>query len=359
MIDIEDQFTQRERAAAEFILGLRRQWATVMYPALVGEYERAAESVASPSEVRDAVHALPSYPWFSYMERLQQKMLWRLAADVILKRRDDLLDQLPERERPDGVASLKLDPDLTLPSWYTDYDIHMQPGGVYSDILSAYVYQFGARIVMLRQNDNLRFHRLFVDSALPDVKAATRVVDVGCGFGKSTQPLASRYEGAEVIGIDLAAPVLRLAYALAEEAGAAIRYLQADARSTPLEAGSCDIVTGTMVLHEMPEQAIIDTVAEASRLLKPGGHLRFLEFQLTGDPMRDVTIEEHAERNNEPYFHSLFASDLPAICRAFGIRDARWQAFDERSGGVSSSGWGERPEWHLPWSVLSGTKEGQ
>ena len=84
----------------------------------------------------------------------------------------------------------------------------------------------------------------------------------------------------------------------------------------------------------MPQGAIIETVKEAHRLLKPGGVIRFLEFQPTGDPVRDATVYEHAERNNEPYFRALFATDLIQLCVDLGLEDAKWVAFDERAEGL-------------------------
>ncbi|BCJ68505.1 class I SAM-dependent methyltransferase [Polymorphospora rubra] len=354
MFDVEERLTLDERSAVDFVLNLRKRWADTVYPALTQEYRATGEPAATIGDAGTRLRDLPLYPWFSHLERVQQKMLWKLAGDAVLRRADELVDQLARPERPKG--NLALDAGLDLPSWYTDYDIHIQPGGFFSDDLSAYVYEFGARIVMLRDNDGYKFHTLFTDTALPDVPGATRVVDIGCGFGKSTRPLVGRYPGAEVIGVDFAAPGLRLAHAEAEAAGLAIDFRQADGRATGIEADSCDVVTGTMVLHEMPAEAIRETIVEAARLLKPGGALRFLEFQLTGDPLRDATVYEHAERNNEPFFHALFGSDLLEICAQAGLTDASWTPFDERTHGVRPEGWGDRVEWHFPWAVLSATK---
>lgn len=356
MIDTEERLTLDERSALDFILGLRKRWADTVYPALVAEHQERGQRAESVDEAVAQLHELSLYPWFSHLERIQQKMLWRSTGDAVLRRGDELmaqLEDLPAQQR----STLTLDPDLALPSWYTDYDIHVQAGGVYSDDLSAYVYELGARIVMLRDNDGYKFHRLFAETALPELPAATRIVDVGCGFGKSTHPLVAKYPTAEVIGLDLAAPGLRLAHAEAEAAGLAVHYRQADARSTGLETGSCDVVTGTMLLHEMPAQAMRETIQEAARLLKPGGALRFLEFQPTGDPVRDVTIYEHAERNNEPFFRALFGADLLEFCREAGLTDPSWVPFDERKDGVRPAGWGDRAEWHFPWAVLAATKE--
>jgi SAM-dependent methyltransferase len=355
VLDIENRLTLDERSAVDFVLALRKRWADTVYPALTAEYQASGASGTTVQEVEQPLHVLGTYPWFSHLERSQQKMLWRLAGDAVVRRREELVADL-ESVPMQGHGTLTLDPDVELPTWYTDYDIHIQPGSFYSDDMSAYVYEMGARVVMLRDNDGYKFHRLFTETAMPDVPGATRVVDVGCGFGKSTRPLVGKYPGAEIIGLDLAAPGLRLAHAEAEDEQLPITYLQADAQDTGLEASSSDVVTGTMVLHEMPAEAMDRVIGEAARLLKPGGALRFLEFQLTGDPLRDATVYEHAERNNEPFFRALFATDVLAICARHGLVDAAWTPFDERAHGLSPDGWGSREGWHFPWAVLSATK---
>lgn len=356
MIDIEDRLTLDERSTVDFILDLRKRWCDTVYPALVSEFAATGMAPRTPQEAEAPLRELAAYPWFSHLERVQQKMLWRTAGDAVISRRRELVDDL-DAKGTEGAGRLVLDPHLDLPDWYTDYDIHVQPGGFISDDVSAFVYEFGARIVMLRDNDGYKFHTLFAQTALPERAEAKRVVDLGCGFGKSTRPLANKYPQAQVIGVDFAVSGLRLAHAEAEDEGLSITYVQGDARSTGLEDGSCDVVTGTMVLHEMPSEAIVETITEGARLLKPGGELHFLEFMLTGDPLRDATIIEHAERNNEPYFRALFATDTVAACDGAGLTNVRWRPFDERNIGVQPDGWGERSEWHFPWAVLSATKE--
>lgn len=349
--------TLDERAALDFVLTLRQRWADVLYPALRREYDRAVAeagpAAAPPGTGRAAVpivRALPSYPWFSWVERGQQKMMWRAVSDTVERRWEELAPLLGEVAEP--VGTLELDPGLALPDWYTAIDIHLQPGGVWSDDRAAFVYEEGAQIVMLRDNDEYRFHTLFTRTALPPGPHA-RIVDVGCGFGKSTRPLAAAFPGAEVWGVDLAAPVLRLAHATAERQGTPLHLRQADAAATGLEDGSCDVVTGTMVLHEMPVDAVAATLREAGRLARPGGAVRFLEFALTGDPCRDATVYEHGERNNEPFLPGLLDADVEGMCADAGLVGARWVPFDERGGGLQPDGWPpDRMEWHFPWAVL-------
>ena len=355
MRDIEEMLTLDERSSADFILSLRKQWAAAVYPAFINEFKNSGTKISSPQEGEVAMKAMSLYSWFSHLERIGQKMMWRLGSDVVFRCSDELLEQINSVAAV-GTGSLKLDPDLQLPKWYTDTDIHMQPGSFHSNDLSGYVYQFGARIVMLRDNDGYKFHKLFANTALPDLPADARIVDIACGFGKSTRPLVSRYPGAEIFGVDLAAPGLKLAHAEAEAEGLPIHFRQEDGRHIGLPDASVDLVTGTMILHEMPQSAIVEAIEEAARLLKPGGVIRFLEFQPTGDPARDATVYEHAERNNEPYFRALFATDLIKECERLGLKDAKWVAFDERTDGLSPQGWPERTDWHFPWCVLHATK---
>ncbi|MEY4280557.1 MAG: hypothetical protein RL313_820 [Actinomycetota bacterium] len=343
MRDIEEMLALDEKSSADFILALRKRWADTVYPAFIEEINASGVKINSPQEGEIKLKKMSLYPWFSHLERIGQKMLWRLGSDVVMRCNDELLDQLKDASNS-NKGSLELNPNLKLPKWYTDIDIHMQPGSFFSNDLSGYVYQFGARVVMLRDNDGFKFHKLFSKTALPDLPA------------NPTKPLVTRYPDAEIIGVDLAAPGLKLAHAEAESEGLAIHYKQQDGRKVGLPDSSVDLVTGTMILHEMPQKAIIETVEEAVRLLKPGGVIRFLEFQPTGDPVRDATVYEHAERNNEPYFRDLFATDLLKVCKKLGLKDAKWVAFDERADGLRPQGWPERSDWHFPWCVLQATK---
>lgn len=347
-----------ERSTMDFVLTLRRRWADRLYPALRDQYDaKAAALGVKPRDghaAAEVMHDLDLYPWFSWMERGQQKMLWRSVQDAVLNRWDSLAPML---EPPDGepVGSLELKPDFVLPKYYTAIDIHIQPGGVWSDDTSALVYEEGAQIVMLRRNDEYLFHQLFVETVLPEGPHA-RVVDLGCGFGKSTRPLVDRFPEAEIIGVELSGPNLRLAHATAERMGKAVRFIQADGAETGLEAGSTDVVTGTMFLHEMPMKHVEAVLHEAARLLRPGGSIHFLEFSCTGDPFRDATNYEHGERNNEPWIPVLMDADVIGMCERAGLVGARWTPFDERERGLSPEGWGQRDEWHFPWAVLSAEK---
>lgn len=341
-----------DRAALDFVLTLRRRWADTVYPTLRAEFDadtaedrpNAADSIAA------RVHALPTYDWFAWLERGSQKMLWRAALDTVGQADDETA------KAGTGPARLELDPTLNLPDWYTDWDIHVQPGGVWSSDTAAKIYELGAKLVMLGDNDDYKFHCLFVETAIPK-RPYRRIVDLGCGFGKSTWPLKKANPDAEVIGVDLAAPCLRLAAERAGAQGLAIRFKQADAAATGLESGKADLVTSTMLIHELPLDALANLFAESARLLARGGVIRFLDFQQTGDAFRDLAMSEHGARNNEPFMPPMMTADTIAMAEAVGLKNARWTAFDERDAGrLPVLAWPNRAEWHFPWAVLEAEK---
>ena len=90
-----------------------------------------------------------------------------------------------------------------------------------------------------------------------------RVLDVGCRFGA----LARSYlDGNEVVGIDIDRR------ALEEAAAIGIEPIWADAAEPfPVEAASFDVVVVGELLEHLPLPQL--TVAEARRVLRPGGRL--------------------------------------------------------------------------------------
>src|SRR5204862_5065981 len=93
-----------------------------------------------------------------WLERGSQKMLWRAVSAAVA------CEAAGEGTRAPPCATLELDPSLQLPDWYTEWDIHLQPGGVWSSDTAARVYELGAKLVMLGENDDYLFHRLFAST---------------------------------------------------------------------------------------------------------------------------------------------------------------------------------------------------
>jgi len=101
------------------------------------------------------------------------------------------------------------------------------------------------------------------------------LVDLGTGTGRVLELLGPKVESA--IGIDLSREMLSVARANLDRAG--LRHCmvrQGDITQLPLPAGSADAVTIHQVLHYAAEPSAV--VAEAARLLRPGGMLVAVDF---------------------------------------------------------------------------------
>ena len=116
------------------------------------------------------------------------------------------------------------------------------------------------------------------------------LVDLGTGTGRVLELLGPQVESA--IGIDLSREMLSVARANLDQAG--LRHCmvrQGDITQLPLAAASADAVTIHQVLHYAAEPAAV--VAEAARLLRPGGLLVAVDF---APHALEALRESHAHR---------------------------------------------------------------
>jgi ubiquinone/menaquinone biosynthesis C-methylase UbiE len=108
---------------------------------------------------------------------------------------------------------------------------------------------------------------------LPDV-AGLAGLDIGCGEGHNTRLLAWR--GARVTAIDIAEDFIACARQTEAEEPLGIDYRVASAVDLPFADAAFDFATGFMSFMDVPETDRV--LAEAWRVLKPGG---FLQFSIT------------------------------------------------------------------------------
>ena len=108
---------------------------------------------------------------------------------------------------------------------------------------------------------------------LPDVEGLLGL-DIGCGEGHNTRLLAGR--GARVVAVDIAETFVHHARQLEAQEPLGIQYHAASAVELPFADSSFDFATGFMSFMDIAETDLV--LAEAYRVLKPGG---FLQFSIT------------------------------------------------------------------------------
>ena len=348
-------FDRSTTAFQEFIGTLRQQWANQLYPALHNEYQTAAQGkdIRTAEEAGAQVSELPLYHWFCFIERHYQRMKysdprWGLAT-ALAQRPDAVQAQL---HPPTDSAGLKLHPDMPVPDYYSAVDIHQHPGNLIGADFDGLMYQASATSI---HPNTRRFeaHERFA-LWLKNHGDFHQVLNMGCGFGKCGFPIARTFAQAQVIGIDVSAPCLRLAAHTAQEEGLRnIRFEQADAGHTPYADAAFDLVTSTQLLHELPVDEVQQVLNESYRLLKPGGLVVHLDFRAHAPWLRFL-LEGHSVRNNEGFLPAFNRMDMAAALAQAGFVDGAIEPFAETEGSTQPD-W---PYWRFPWTLFWARKPG-
>jgi SAM-dependent methyltransferase len=136
---------------------------------------------------------------------------------------------------------------------------------------------------------------------------------------------------------------------MATDRGLAIDWRQGDMELLSQEDASIDLATITMVLHEMPEEAIATSLAEAARVLKPGGTLVTLENRWLGDPFRDTLLSWYSQLIDEPYSVPYRDLDSAQLARDAGFAEAETKAWYMT--GTSPEIEADKRRWFTPWAM--------
>ena len=396
-------------AAQDFLLGTKTFWTTRMFPALRAEYEERAQQGSAKTGAPEAARTVPQhagtaaaagavavattlqestlYQTFAWLERHLQRMKYSGRYGLVNWHARDRT----QLEASIADAPAVLDPALALPRYYVSVDIHQHPGGVWGDALAGAVYERGARSTTpLAGQQHSDLHERFTQQVAhlfamgharnqgtgpgPDAgAAATRtsaspasesplrapqaILDMGCGFGKSTLPFARTFDNARIEAIDLAAPCLRLAAKTQRDAGLHTpRFAQVNAAQTPYGANEFDLVTSTMLLHELPPPMVENVLRESARVLKPGGWMVHLDFLPQVQPRADAFAHfihyGHGRRNNEPFMEPLAHMDLAVLLAGLGFNEIALEPFEEAPGALDAA----NPNWRFPWAMIRARK---
>ena len=110
------------------------------------------------------------------------------------------------------------------------------------------------------------------------IEPRDRVLDIGCGTGKSSRDAALRAREGSVLGVDLSSRMLDEARRRSADEGVAnVKFLCADAQVHPFEPGSFDVAISAFGAMFFADP--VEAFTNVRRSLRPGGHVAFLAWQ--------------------------------------------------------------------------------
>jgi SAM-dependent methyltransferase len=132
-------------------------------------------------------------------------------------------------------------------------------------------------------------------------------------------------------GPDVPSPAETPAQATSSAAPPAITWHHGAAEATGLPTAAYDLITLQFVCHELPQSATRAVLAEAARLLRPGGVIALVDQDPDSAVIRRLPAPiATLLKSTEPYLEDYFRLDLPAALQEAGFYNVRRTAADPR-----------------------------
>lgn len=140
------------------------------------------------------------------------------------------------------------------------------------------------------------------------------ILDGACGTGESARAWRRRFPDARIVAFDVSPYMAAAAERkLADDAGVEVRCL--DAECIPYGDCSFDLVTASLLFHEVPREVSPTLLAEMFRVCAPGGEIAVMEpYEVGGRTLDPIPFPE-------PYLKDYLSTDWDAAFAAAGFID--------------------------------------
>ena len=260
--------------------------------------------------------------------------------------------------RPVRWGAWSWTPSVETPRYYRNIEIHTQPGNYHAEFAGIlYHWMISPFLVGRDDGDEMGWN---LARAVPrgDYR---RILDLGCGVGKSTFPYCELYPEAEVVGLDYAALDAQVRpQAGRSRAGSRVHFAQRLAEDTGYPDGSFDVVSAVWLFHELPGKVRAQVVREAHRLLRPGGVFAIMEsppfkvLQEEYSPLSAFLLDSTGRRMEDPFLPGFLAEDRVRMFEEGGFSEVRDVALPNEL-----TGWGFGGEYFFgayPWWATIGVR---
>ena len=321
--------TLADESYTDFVESFRDMALMRMFPVMCGAGHAAmSEAGVEPTAevpldtVNEHFNRVPiAQTWQRFM-RTAQEMMWRRTRQSFAFDPEGHEALLKEAETR-GPGTLSYDPGFHVPD-YARREIHLQPGGYTDDPMGGIVYHYGTKVFYQGYNDQDGVHaEIAALSATPDDGGVEEILEIAAGVGQGTVKLKQRFPQARLTGLDVALPVLRYAHMRSADLGIDVDYVQGLAEDAPFDDARFDMIVSYIFFHELPVEVTRGVIAEAYRMLRPGGKFSIFEFPSHGatplPPAMRFMIDYDSRDNCEPYSVGFVYADFRAMIAEAGF----------------------------------------
>jgi ubiquinone/menaquinone biosynthesis C-methylase UbiE len=165
-----------------------------------------------------------------------------------------------------------------------------------------------------------------------EIKAGDKVLDVGCGPGTDTIPLAQIVGSTgEVYGVDYDSKMVTEAEQHAEQAGlrAWVKHKQADASSLPFESDYFDSCRSERLFQHLPDPVL--ALAEMKRVIKPGGWIVVMDtdWGSVGIDTSEIDLERRlmSYKASHTQNNGFAGRQLYRLFKTQGLQEVTYEVF--------------------------------
>ena len=200
---------------------------------------------------------------------------------------------------------------------------HWQTDGYFSEA-SAEVYELGVELLFRGTADVMR--RQIIPPITEYVRtvgdaAEVKLLDVGCGTGRTLHQIARTHPAMRLHGVDLSPAYIRYARKVLDDV-AELTLAVENAEALPWADATFDVVTSVYLFHELPRNARRNVVREMLRVVKPGGLVVIEDSaQPSESPDLEAVLHGFPRDFHEPFYEDYLEDDLGRLLAEVGFVD--------------------------------------